>query len=139
MPVPRVLVGDSSKAMLAFLEILLESQFDVVGALTDGEGLVAVAKEQAPDLVVLDFSLSFLDGLAIARRLQEARPDCKVVFFTSHEDFAYAHAAFDVGAKGYLVKQLTVDLGHYLGRVLGGERVCCPESLWDQIQRERGQ
>lgn len=72
MPVPRVLVGDSSKAMLAFWEILLESQFDVVGALTDGEGLVAVAKEQAPDLVVLDFSLSFLDGLAIARRLQEA-------------------------------------------------------------------
>lgn len=38
MPVPRVLVGDSSKAMLAFWEILLESQFDVVGALTMGKG-----------------------------------------------------------------------------------------------------
>ncbi|MBI4001420.1 MAG: hypothetical protein HY348_06525, partial [Nitrospira defluvii] len=42
---------------------------------------------------------------------------------------AYAAAAFEVGAMGYLVKQRTVDLGHYLGRVLRGERVCCPDHI----------
>ena len=34
---PRVLLGDSSKAMLVFLEILLEPQFEVIAAETEGE------------------------------------------------------------------------------------------------------
>ena len=41
---PRVLIGDSSRSMLAFLEILLESHFDVVGSETEGETLVLEAK-----------------------------------------------------------------------------------------------
>jgi DNA-binding NarL/FixJ family response regulator len=130
MPRPRVLIGDSSRAMLAFLEILLESQFEVIASETESEALILIAKSLTPDLVVLDFSLSFLEGLSVGRQLQDALPSTKVVFFSSHEDPAYATAAFEVGAMGYLVKQHTVDLGHYLGRALRGERVCCP----DQIQ-----
>jgi DNA-binding NarL/FixJ family response regulator len=130
MPRPRVLIGDSSRAMLAFLEILLESQFEVIASETESEALILIAKSLTPDLVVLDFSLSFLEGLSVGRQLHDALPSMKVVFFSSHEDPAYATAAFEVGAMGYLVKQHTVDLGHYLGRALRGERVCCP----DQIQ-----
>ena len=129
MPRPRVLIGDSSRAMLAFLEILLESQFEVIASETEGEALVMIAKNLAPDLIVLDFSLSFLEGLSVGRQLQDALPNTKLVFFSSHEDPAYAAAAFEVGAMGYLVKQHTVDLGHYLGRVLRGERVCCPDHI----------
>lgn len=130
---PRVLIGDSSRSMLAFLDILLESHFDVVGSETEGEALVLAAKRLAPELVILDFSLSFLDGLSVARQLQEALPDCKVVFFSSHEEAAYVAAAFEVGARGYLVKHRTVDLGHYLRRVLDGERVCCPDDLYKRM------
>ena len=129
MPRPRVLIGDSSRAMLAFLEILLESQFEVVASETESEALILIAKSLTPDLVVLDFSLSFLEGLSVGRQLQDALPSTKVVFFSSHEDPAYATAAFEVGAMGYLVKQHTVDLGHYLGRALRGERVCCPDHV----------
>ncbi|MCC2639713.1 MAG: putative Response regulator [Nitrospira sp.] len=129
MPRPRVVIGDSSQAMLAFLEILLEPQFEVVASVADAETLVVTAKNLAPDLVVLDFSLSFLEGLSVGRQLLETAPATKVVFYSSHEDPAYAAAAFEVGAKGYLVKHRTVDLGHYLGRVLRGERVSCPDNI----------
>ena len=44
-------------------------------------------------------------------------------------------AAFEAGARGYLVKHLTVDLGHYLGRVLQGERVCCPDGVHTRVAR----
>ena len=71
------------------------------------------AKRLTPDLVILDFSLSFLDGLSIGRQLQDAVPSSRVVS-SSHEDPAYVMAAFEVGAMAYLVKHLTVDLGHYL-------------------------
>ena len=56
MPRPRVLIGDSSRAMLAFLEILLESQFEVIASETEGEALVLIAKSLTPDLIVLDLS-----------------------------------------------------------------------------------
>lgn len=134
---PRVLLGDSSRAMLAFLEILLETQFDVIASETEGEALVLTAKKLSPDLVVLDFSLSFLDGLSVGRQLHETMPTAKVVFFSSHEDPAYVTAAFEVGAMGYLVKHLTVDPGHYLSRVLQGERVCCPDDLQKRIERPK--
>jgi DNA-binding NarL/FixJ family response regulator len=118
--------------MLAFMEILLEGQFEVVASVTDGEALVLAAQNLAPDVVVLDFSLSFLDGLSAGRRLQELAPSTKVVFFSSHEDSDYATAAFEVGAVGYLVKHLTGDLSHCLQRIMQGERVQCPEGLAEQ-------
>ncbi|MBS0170311.1 MAG: response regulator transcription factor [Nitrospira sp.] len=123
--------------MLAFLEILLESQYDIVAVETEGEALLLTATRLTPDLVILDFSLSFLDGLSISRQLQDAVPSSRVVFFSSHEDSAYATAAFEVGAMGYLVKHLTVDLGHYLSRVLQGERVCCPDDLHKRPGRQK--
>ena len=134
---PRVLLGDSSRSMLAFLEILLESQYDIVASETEGEALVMSAKRLTPDLVILDFSLAFLDGLSIGRQLQDGVPSVKVVFFSSHEDPAYVTAAFEVGAMGYLVKHLTIDLGHYLSRVLQGERVCCPDGLHKRPGRQK--
>jgi len=135
---PRVLIGDSSRAMLAFLEILLEPQFEVVSSETEAEAIVLIARNIAPELVILDFSLSFLEGLGAARQLYETMPNSKVVFFSSHEDPVYVTAAFEAGARGYLVKHLTVDLGHYLGRVLQGERVCCPDGLHTRVARTKG-
>ena len=134
---PRVLIGDSSQAMLAFLEILLEPQFEVVASETEAEAIVLTAKSIAPELVILDFSLSFLEGLGAARQLYESMPNSKVVFFSLHADPLYVTAAFEAGARGYLVKHLTVDLGHYLGRVLQGERVCCPDGLHTRVARTK--
>ena len=134
---PRVLIGDSSRAMLAFLEILLEPHYEVVSSETEAETVVVIARKIAPELVILDFSLSFLEGLGVARQLYETMPNSKVVFFSSHEDPVYVTAAFEAGARGYLVKHLTVDLGHYLGRVLQGERVCCPDGLHTRVARTK--
>ncbi len=123
--------------MLAYLEILLEPQFEVVASETEAEAIVLIARSLAPELVILDFSLSFLEGLGAARQLYETIPNSKVVFFSSHEDPVYVTAAFEAGAMGYLVKHLTVDLGHYLSRVLQGERVCCPDGLQKRVARTK--
>lgn len=44
---PRVLIGDSSRAMLAYLEILLESHYEVVASETEGEAVVMTAKNSS--------------------------------------------------------------------------------------------
>ena len=98
MGCPRVLLGDSSRAMLVFMEILLEPHFQVLGAVTDGEALVLAAKGLNPDLVIIDFSLSFLDGLGAARQLHDLMPDIKVVFFTTHEDLILCESRIRSGS-----------------------------------------
>ncbi len=125
----RVVIGDSSRPMLVFMELLLEPQFEVLASVTDGEALLLAAQTTKPDLIILDFSLSFLDGLAVAKQLRIEAPRTKVVFFTTHEDPVYVRAAFEVGAAGYLVKQRTDDLHHFLNRIVRGERVQHPERI----------
>ena len=50
-----------------------------------GDGLEAVqkAKELQPDLIVLDFGLSTLNGLEAATRIRQLAPDSKIIFLTS--------------------------------------------------------
>lgn len=126
---PRVVIGDPSRHMLIYMEILLEPEFEVVASVGDGAALLSVAQVADPDLIILDFSLAFLDALTVARHLREAAPRTKVVFFTTHEDPDYVQAAFDAGAVGYLVKQRTNDLHHLLSRILRGERVQHPHRI----------
>ena len=80
---PRVLIGDSSRAMLAYLEILLESHYEVVASETEGEAVVMTAKKLEPELIILDFSLSFLEGLGTARQLYETLPTARWSFLRS--------------------------------------------------------
>lgn len=126
---PRVVLGDPSRHMLVYMQMLLEPEFEVVASVGDGAALLSAAQAADPDLIILDFSLAFLDALAVARHLREAVPRTKVVFFTTHEDPDYVQAAFEVGAVGYLVKQRTHDLSHLLSRILRGERVQYPHRI----------
>jgi len=61
--------------------------------------------------------------LAASRQLSQKLPTTKIVFFSTHNDTAYAEAAFEAGASGFLVKQRTSDLTSLLTRILRGERI----------------
>ncbi|MFO0707557.1 MAG: response regulator [Nitrospira sp.] len=134
---PSVVLGDSSHAMLALTETMLESNFEVVASVMDGESLLQQARHHKPALALLDFSPSFGDALAVARALSAQLPDTKIVFFSTHDDSAYASAAFAAGASGFLVKQRTDDLVTLLTRILNGEQVQHPASLPNQPSPQR--
>jgi DNA-binding NarL/FixJ family response regulator len=128
-PRPAVILGDSSRAMLAFTEAMVDTDFDVVASVMDSESLVLAAQRFQPALTLLDFSPSFGDALAATRQLSQLLPATKIVFFSTHDDTAYATAAFEAGASGFLVKQHTSDLTSLLRRILHGERIQHPAEL----------
>jgi DNA-binding NarL/FixJ family response regulator len=96
---PRVLVADDHvgvrKALAAVLDLI---GFEVVGQATDGAEAVALAKELAPDLVVMDLSMPTLNGLDATRLLREALPATPVVVFTAFEGDKLKDAARTAGA-----------------------------------------
>jgi len=115
---PRVLVADDHvgvrKALAAVLDLI---GFEVVGQATDGAEAVALAKELAPDLVVMDLSMPTLNGLDATRLLREALPATPVVVFTAFEGDKLKDAARTAGAAASLVKGTPVE---HLREVLHG-------------------
>ena len=76
---------------------------DIYG--TGKEGLVAAGQQQY-DLVLLDILLPDIDGLDVFRqmKLKDTTKDIPVVFLTNLSQEETIQKAFDLGAKGYLVK-----------------------------------
>ncbi|HKV08841.1 MAG TPA: response regulator, partial [Thermoanaerobaculia bacterium] len=67
MPERRItiLLADGYPMMLAGLRKLLERDFQVVGAVTDGRALLEVAEAERPDLVIAEISMPGFDGIEI--------------------------------------------------------------------------
>ena len=92
-----------------------------------GQALDAVEAQQLtatlkPDIVLCDVRLKGTSGLDLCRKLVERDPAAKVVLLSAYDDEQYLFQAMRVGAKGYLLKQITgEDLVRHLERVADGE------------------
>ena len=107
----RILLADDHTEMLKRVVHLLQSEFEVVGAVNDGQALLDAASTLRPDVVVLDISMPIMNGLEAADRLREAGSRAKVVFLTVHEAPDFVHESLAKGALCYVVKpRLTSDL-----------------------------
>lgn len=123
----RVLLADDHGGVLDTVARLLVPEFDVVGAVTDGNGLLSAAERLKPDVVIVDISMPILNGIEAVRRLMESGSQAQVVFLTVHESSDYVRAALATGALGYVVKpRLGVDLNVAIKEVHGGRSYLSP-------------
>ena len=101
---PRVLLADDHPMFLAGLRSLVESEYDVVGTVTDGKELVQAASRLKPEVIVLDISLPLLNGIDAGREIKKELPETKLLYVTMHANLAYLKEALVAGATGYLLK-----------------------------------
>jgi DNA-binding NarL/FixJ family response regulator len=104
----RVLLADDQVLVRAGFRLLLESAGDiaVVGEAANGGVAVALAREHAPDVVLMDLHMPEVDGVT-ATRLIAGDPDLaatRVVVLTTFDDEESVFAALRAGASGFLVK-----------------------------------
>jgi DNA-binding NarL/FixJ family response regulator len=100
----RILLADDHTLMAEALKHLLQSDFDVVGIVSDGRALLEAAENLKPELVVVDIGMPLLNGLDAAEQLKALHPDIKVIFLTQNREPRYAVEAFRRKASGYLLK-----------------------------------
>ncbi len=79
---PRVLLADDHLMMREKVTRMLESEFDIIGAVTNGQALLDEAAVLDPDIVILDITMPGLPGIEAARRLRETGSHAKIVFLT---------------------------------------------------------
>lgn len=123
----RILLADDHKEMRDTVEHLLESEFDIVGAVAGGEELLKAESESHPDVCVIDISMSKVSGIQAANQLKARGSTARVVFLTVHEDTDFLQAALDTGALGYVLKsRIVTDLSRGIRSVLGGQIFISP-------------
>lgn len=141
MTPPRVLLADDHTLVAEAFKQLLEPEYSVVGTVTDGHTLLAVAPKLNPDIILLDISMPLLNGLDAGRRLKQAMPAVKLIYLTVNEDPQLAAEAFRLGAAGYVVKSAVAsELFQAIQEVLKGRSYVSPlvtKGLVDSLQNPK--
>ncbi len=100
----RILLADDHPPFPEMEQRLLESEFEVVGKVGNGQALLEEAVRLKPDVIVTDISMPILNGIEAADRLKESGCESRVVFLTVHFDADFMRRCLSTGALGYVVK-----------------------------------
>ncbi|HEY3247216.1 MAG TPA: response regulator transcription factor [bacterium] len=102
----RVLLVDDNVAFRHRMSRMLALQDDllVVGEAKDGVEAIARARELQPDVVLMDFRMSGMDGFTAARSILEEQPHVKVLILTAYPGALDAEKVVRSGLAGLLLK-----------------------------------
>lgn len=104
----RILVIEDEARIAQFIERGLIYEGYRVNVARDGQTGLNIARDNPPDLVILDWMLPGLDGLEVCRRLHAAS-DVPILMLTAKDDVGDRVTALDTGADDYLVKPFSID------------------------------
>ena len=100
----RVLLAEDHAPTMRLWRTLIEPEFEIVGAVADGQSLVDAAERLSPDVIVSDIVMPTMNGIAAAEIILRSHPASRIVFATVHADHMMLRAALAVGAFGYVLK-----------------------------------
>ena len=111
---PKILIVEDEATVRETLAVNLRSEgYDVVTTADGSDGL-RLAREQAPDLILLDLMLPELDGLSVCRLLRRDS-DVPIIMLTARGTEMDRITGLETGADDYVVKPFS--LGELLARV----------------------
>ncbi|WP_159622187.1 response regulator [Ruania rhizosphaerae] len=130
-----VVVDDQALVRQGIRTLLTIAEVDVVGEAGDGERAVTVVAETAPEVVLLDLRMPGKDGIWVLEQLRERGLDVPVLVLTTFDDDALVLQALGAGARGYLLKDVTVDQLTRAVRTLADGGTLVSPSLTDRLLR----
>jgi DNA-binding NarL/FixJ family response regulator len=106
-----VLVVDDQRVVREGLTMLigLIDGVEVSGAAADGIEALELAREQPPDVVLMDLRMPRMDGVRATREILAALPDTRVLVLTTYADDESLFPALQAGARGYMTKDASAE------------------------------
>jgi DNA-binding NarL/FixJ family response regulator len=101
---PRVIIAEDYVLIQENIRRLIERQCEILATVEDGASALAAVRSHSPDVLLLDVSLPDMSGFAVLEQLASASATVRVVVITAHADRSYVERAFELGAKGYVLK-----------------------------------
>ena len=103
----RVIAVDDEELMLRALVRAVSSSPDIseVTQFSNAEDTLEYVNDHPIDIAFLDINMRGMGGIALAEKITQICPNCKIVFCTGYEE--YAIPAFKIHASGYLMKPIS--------------------------------
>jgi DNA-binding NarL/FixJ family response regulator len=102
-----VLLVDDHAYIRKGIRYLLEATHDLAVVETAANGVEAVAKarQHQPDVVILDISMPFMNGIEATKQICACCPGTQVLTLSIFPDEEYVRNALEAGARGYVLKE----------------------------------
>jgi two-component system response regulator EvgA len=101
----KAMVVDDHPFIRSSVKMLLKQEnFNVVAEADNGADAVQLAREHAPDLIVLDIGMPKLDGLEVISRICSLGLSSKILVLTSQSALFYSMRCMKAGAAGFISK-----------------------------------
>lgn len=132
----RVVIADDQALIRQGITGLLQvAGIDVVGEADDGMSAIEIVSRTVPDVLLLDMRMPRFDGIWTLERLREVGIDTPVLVLTTFDDDELVLDAVRAGARGYLLKDVTLDqLTHAVGTLADGGTLIAP-AVTDRLLR----
>jgi DNA-binding NarL/FixJ family response regulator len=107
----RIFLADDHTVMREGLKSLVNAQtdMDVIGEADNGRTALQRVRELQPDVIILDISMSDLNGIQVTERLKRTCQKVTVLVLTAHDDNGYLRQLLEVGASGYVLKKAAAE------------------------------
>jgi DNA-binding NarL/FixJ family response regulator len=126
----KVLLVDDHSLVRRGFRRMLEDEADIVviGEASNGDEAVRLARELAPQVIVMDCALPGTSGLAATRKILETAPPKAILMLSMHSEDTLVRQAMDAGARGYILKNaVDLELATAIRKVAAGEIVLDPQ------------
>jgi DNA-binding NarL/FixJ family response regulator len=120
----RILIADDHPIFRSGLRALIdaEASFIVIGEATDGEQALSIVTNERPDVAIIDYNMPKLNGFELLERISKSKVPVTTVMLTMHNDEAMFAKAFEMGVRGYVLKDsASVEIVNCLRAVTQGQ------------------
>ena len=139
----RLVIADDHTLVRQGLRQFLEmaGDIEVVGEASTGHEVLALVEKDPPDVVLLDLRMPEMDGLEVARHIQDEHPDVGVMMLSAYDYRQFVVEAVRAGARGYILKSMDAEqLIQAVHLVATGNMVFDPQvvvALAEELTRSR--
>lgn len=102
----RVLIVDDHEMVRKGLStyLMTEDSIELVGEAENGAEAIEIAKEEKPDIILMDLVMETMDGITATRKIKKMNPEIKIIVLTSYINDDKVFPAIEAGAFSYLLK-----------------------------------
>lgn len=102
----KIAIADDYPVYREGLQVTLSANenLEVIFEADNGRELLEKMALQLPDLVIMDYKMPEMDGMAATRIIKDKYPAVKVLVISMYQDEKFIRHLMDNGADGYLLK-----------------------------------
>ena len=107
----KIVLADDHQIVRHGVRSLLEAEHDmkVLAEADNGREVLRMAREFAPDVIIMDISMPDLNGIEATRQILTDHPGIKIIALSMHSDSLFILNMLKAGASGYLLKDCALE------------------------------